>query len=396
MRALTPVLIALLAGPALAQAPVQDGPPNVPDAVPAFPEQTEAPEQPSGIDLVVEQVAEGLETPWAVAVLPDAAGYLVTERPGALRHVAIDGTVSGPIAGVPDVRAQAQGGLLDVALDPDFAETRRIYLSFSKPVGLGRSVTAAIRAVLSDDHASLSEVTEIFAQTPPSISPAHYGSRIEPLPDGTLAITTGERFIGRDIAQDITATYGSVVRVTPEGEAAPDNPFLDTPNAVSALWSYGHRNVQGIATQPGTGALWTIEHGPAGGDELNLIEPGGNYGWPIASYGENYNGSSVGDGRTAHAPDFIEPRYYWDPVIAPGGMVFYEGEMFAEWQGDLLASGLVAAALVRLDIDGDTVTGEERLVEGIGRVRDVAVDADGSILIVVDEGDDSRMMRLSR
>lgn len=393
---LSPVLFAFLAVPVLAQAPVQDGPPNVPGTTPAFPEQTEAPEQISGVEIVTEQVAAGLDTPWAVVVLPNAAGYLVTERPGTLRHVAMDGTVSDPIAGVPEVRAQAQGGLLDIALSPDFAADRTVYISFSKPTGFGRSATAAIRAVLSEDLTALTGVTEIFQQTPPSISPAHYGSRIEPLPDGTLAITTGERFVARDMAQDISATYGSVVRVTPDGDPAPGNPFLAVEDAVPTLWSYGHRNVQGIATQPGTGALWTIEHGPAGGDELNLIEPGANYGWPVASYGENYNGTSVADGRAAHAPDFIEPRYYWDPVIAPGGMVFYDGAMFAEWRGDILASGLVAAALVRLDIDGDTVVGEERLVEGIGRVRDVAVDADGSILIVLDEGGDSRLMRLRR
>ncbi len=385
----------LLSTTALAQ-PVEDGPPNVPGNTPAFPEQTEAPEQISGFEVTASQIAEGLDTPWAVVPLPDGAGYLVTERPGSLRHVTRDGVVSAPITGVPAVRAQRQGGLLDVALAPDFAESRVIYLSFAKPLNLGRSVTAAVRAVISPDHSALSDVVEIFEQNPPSMAPGHFGSRIEPLPDGSLIVTTGDRFVSRDLAQDITATYGVVARVLPDGAPAPDNPFLQTEGAVPSVLSYGHRNIQGAAVQPDTGTLWTIEHGPAGGDELNLIAPGANYGWPLASYGENYNGSAVADGRATHAPDFTEPRYYWDPVIAPGGMVFYDGTMFPEWQGDILASGLVAASIVRLDIDGETVRGEERLLRGIGRVRDVAIDADGSVLFVMDEGANSRLMRLSR
>ncbi len=380
----------------LSAQPVPDGPPNVPDLVPAFPAQTEAPEQLSGFDMTAIQVADGFDTPWAVVALPAGAGYLVTERPGRLRHVTRDGVVSAPIAGVPRVRAQQQGGLLDVAIDPDFAATRVIYLTFSKPRGIGRSVTAAVRAVLSEDHSRLEEVQEIFEQNPPSVAPAHYGSRIEPLPDGSLIVTTGDRFVARDSAQDLSVTYGVVARVMPDGAPAADNPFADVAGAVPTILSYGHRNIQGAAIQPGTGALWTIEHGPAGGDELNLITPGGNYGWPIASYGENYNGTAVGDGRFVHAPDFVEPRYYWDPVIAPGGMVFYDGAMFPEWQGDILAAGLRAGAVVRLDIDGDTVRGEERLQDGIGRVRDIAIDADGSVLFLLNEGNNSRLMRLSR
>ncbi len=319
----------------------------------------------------------------------------MTERGGALRHVARDGTIAAPITGTPTVLAQGQGGLLDLALDPEFATNRLIYLTYSAPVGGGASATAAARATLSEDHTTLSDVTDIFRQAPAAAAPGHYGSRITPLPDGTLAITTGDRMRHADRAQDPATGYGAVLRVTRDGAPPADNPFLGQPNALPILFSHGHRNPQGAAVD-GQGRLWVLEHGPAGGDELNLIAPGANYGWPRVSYGVNYNGSDIGDGRAAHAPDFTPPRHYWDPVIAPGGMVFYEGAMFAEWQGDILAAGLIAQAVVRLDLSGDSVIGEERLAEAVGRVRDIAIDEDGSILFVTDEGARSRLMRLSR
>jgi glucose/arabinose dehydrogenase len=397
MRARLPALVCLLAlplsSPSLAQ-PVADAAPNVPENTPAFPEQTEAPERITE-GYTMTPVAEGLAQPWAVAVLPGDAGYLVTERGGTLRHVGRGGTVSAPLAGVPEVRAQRQGGLLDVALAPDFAETRVIYLTYAAPAGIGRSVTAAARAVLGEDLSTLADLEVIFEQTPPSVAPAHFGSRVQPLPDGSLAITTGDRFVARDLAQDISASYGVVARVMPDGTVPVDNPFVGVEGALPEVYSHGHRNVQGAAVQPETGALWTIEHGPAGGDELNFIVPGGNYGWPVVSYGVNYNGSDVGSGEATHAPDFIEPRYYWDPVIAPGGMVFYEGEMFPEWQGDLLIGGLVAMAVVRLQLDGTRVVAEERLVDGFDRVRDVAIDHDGSVLYVTGH-EDGMLARITR
>lgn len=383
---LTSALAILAALPALAQAPVPEAAENVPGNTPAFPEQTEAPQQLSGVTLATETITTEIDTPWGITVLPGEAGYLVTEQTGNLRHVARDGTVSAPIAGVPEVLFQRQGGLLDVEIAPDFAESRVIYLTYSKPMGSGMSATAAARAVLSEDLTTLTEVADIFVQTPPSPNAMHFGSRVVPSPDGaTVYITTGEHFSERErvLSQDLGTTYGKVVRVTPTGDVPADNPFAGQDGAVGTIWTYGHRNVQGAALDP-RGRLWTIEHGPAGGDELNLIVAGSNYGWPEVTYGINYDGSPVGTGEARHEPDFTEPRYYWDPVIAPGGMVFYDGEMFADWQGDVLASGLVAAAIVRLDIEGDMVVGEERLLEGIGRVRDVAVDNDGAILAVID------------
>lgn len=366
-------------------APVPDGVPNQPDLTPAFAAQIEAPAQTSDFALSQSIVAEGLEHPWAVTVLPDDEGYLVTERSGALRHVSCEGVLSDPISGTPDVFARRQGGLLDVEIAPDFAQSRVIYLTYSKPMGNGRSTTAAARAVLSADATSLSGLRDIFIGNPPSSTPMHYGSRIVADGAGAVFITTGEHSSRgeRVLAQDLSTTYGKVIRVEDTGQ---------TPEA--RIYSYGHRNIQGAALAT-DGRLWTIEHGPAGGDELNIIEAGANYGWPIVSYGVNYNGSAIGTGAARHAPDFTEPRYYWDPVIAPGGMVFYEGAMFPEWSGDILASGLVASALVRLDINGDSVAGEERLLEGIGRVRDVAIDHDGALLIVLDLPD-APLVRIAR
>ena len=395
MHPALPILaLSLIAGAAGAD-PWPDGAPNRPDVTPAFPEQTEAPAQLTTPAPTLTQLATGLDTPWAIAVLPGDAGYLVTERGGTLRHVARDGVISAPIAGVPEVVAERQGGLLDLALAPDFEGSRTLFLTFSAPEAGGLSATAAIRATLSQDMTQLADVTEIFRQTPAAATPGHFGSRVVPLHDGTVAITTGDRMRHADRAQDPGTAYGAVIRVMADGSAPADNPLIETQDALPTLYSHGHRNLQGAALDA-QGRLWTLEHGPAGGDELNLIEPGANYGWPVASYGINYGGSEIGDGRSAHAPDFTPPRYYWDPVIAPGGMVFYDGEMFPDWQGDILAAGLVAQAVVRLDITGDTVAGEERLAEGVGRVRDVAIDHDGAILFITDEGDGSRLMRLAR
>lgn len=363
---------------------VDQGPKNAPGFEPEFPLQTRAPAMQSGVQMTVEEIVTGLDTPWGVAVLPEG-GYLVTERPGRLRLIR-DGRMGDPISGVPEVLAQRQGGLLDVALAEDFDESRVVYLTYAKPVSGGTSATAAARGVLSADGTALTEVADIFVQDPPSPNAMHYGSRVVPAGE-VVYVTTGEHFSLKErvYAQDTDTTYGKVVRLKHRGGAAEGNPFGNE------VWSLGHRNIQG-ADLRADGTLWTLEHGPAGGDELNRITAGANYGWPEVSYGVNYDGSPVGSGNP-RAEGFTEPRYYWDPVIAPGGFVFYDGEMFARWQGDVLAASLNPGGLVRLTLDGDTVVGEERFLEGDMRVRDVEVDHDGAILIL--DGGDGRLLRLT-
>ncbi len=353
------------------------------DFPPAFPEQFRAPLAQSDVSLEVETLAGGLVHPWGIARLPGDAGWLVTERPGRLRHVAPDGTLSDPIAGIPEVLASGQGGLLDVALADDFAETRTIYLTYAKPVD-GGSATAASRMALAGDLRSVADVRDLFVQTPPSTVDKHFGSRILTMPDGALIVTTGEHSSDatRIFAQDLDKTYGKVIRVSAEGEALPDNPFTDQEGAVDTIWSYGHRNIQGAAVD-GDGRLWTIEHGPKGGDELNLTEPGLNYGWPVISYGERYSGGEIGSGEAAQA-GMEQPVYFWDPVIAPGGMDFVSGEAFADWDGDLLIGSLNPGGVVRLRLEDGLVVEEERLLRDRGRIRDVEVQPDGTFIVLTD------------
>ncbi len=371
------LLAALAATPASAQ--VAQGPKNVPEFAPAFENQTRAPDIGGDIALRVTPVATGLAHPWGIAVLPED-GYLVTERPGRLNHISGDGTITR-IGGLPEIAVRGQGGLLDVAVAEDFSETRRVFLTFARDAGRGLA-TVAVSARLSEDNTALSDIRDIFQQTPPASGGRHFGSRI--VIDGDTAfITIGDRGTP-DTAQDLRATIGKVVRVTLDGGIPGDNPFAGQSGALAEVWSYGHRNPQGAALHPRTGELWTLEHGPAGGDELNRIEPGANYGWPIISYGENYSGSPVGSGRT-EGDGLEQPRYYWDPVIAPGDFTFYDGDLFDGWRGDVLAASLRPGGLVRLTLDGDRVTGEARYLGNLGRVRDVEVDRDGSLLVLTDD-----------
>jgi glucose/arabinose dehydrogenase len=381
MTRLATAFLACLATAASAEVP--QGPKNVPEFAPAFENQTRAPQIADGTQLAAERISGGLVHPWGIAVLPEG-GYLVTERIGRLVHIGPDGGVT-PIAGVSeDIAVDGQGGLLDVALAEDFAETRRIFLTYAKRQGLRSSATAAATAVLDLDAGRLTDLADIFVQTPARSGGRHFGSRIV-TDGGAVFVTTGDRGEA-ELAQDLRAAQGKVVRVTADGGIPSDNPFAGQAGALGEIWSFGHRNLQGAARHPETGALWTLEHGPAGGDELNRIEPGANYGWPMVSYGENYSGSPVGSGRTS-AEGVVEPRYYWDPVIAPGGFTFYDGDLFEGWRGDVVAASLNPGGLVRLRLDGETVTGEARYLGDLGRIRDVAIDRDGAILVVTDDPD---------
>ncbi len=333
-------------------------------------------------------VARGLEHPWGLAFLPDGR-MLVTERPGRLRIVARDGSLSAPLAGVPAVFAQRQGGLLDVALDRDFAASRTLYLSYAEPDERGNAGTAVARARLG--AAGLEDVRVIFRQIPKVRGGLHFGSRVVQARDGNLFVTLGERY-QRDRAQDLGAHLGKVVRIKPEGGAPPDNPFVGRAGALPEIWSYGHRNVQGAALHSATGALWTAEHGAQGGDEINRPEAGRNYGWPVITYGRDYSGASIGEG-TAKA-GMEQPLHYWDPSIAPSGMAFYEGDAFPGWNGNLFIGSLKFQALSRLELDGSKVVSEERLLRGLNeRIRDVRVGPDGLIYLLTDSSD-GRVLRV--
>ena len=366
--------------PVTAFAEVPQGKPNS-SFLPAFENQTRAPQLPD-TQVRVEEFATGLENPWGIARMPDGR-LLVTERPGRLRLVGADGLVSGAIAGLEKVDDRGQGGLLDVALSPNFDTDQVVFWTYAKPIS-GGTVTAAARGVFSEGGEIL-DARDIFVQQPLSDNPMHFGSRIIPLEDGTVWITTGEHSVREDAvkAQDINTTFGKIVRLTWDGLMPMDNPYVGR-DGDDAVWSYGHRNIQGAAIDP-AGHLWTVEHGPRGGDELNRPEAGKNYGWPVISYGVNYNGSPVGGG--AAVQDGMEqPVYYWDPVIAPGGMLFYDGD-FAPWQGNLIVASLRPGGLVRLMLRDGRVIGEERLLPDAGRVRDVELMPDGSLLVLLDSKD---------
>ncbi len=332
-------------------------------------------------------VADGLDHPWGLAFLPDGS-MLVTERSGQLRHVAEDGAVSEPIAGTPEVDARGQGGLLDVAVAPDFAESRHVYLSFSEFGEADTNSTAVARGTLSADNASLENVEVIFSQRPKVQSTKHFGSRLVFDGDGHLFVTLGERSETRfrDQAQDLGSHLGKIVRINLDGSVPEDNPFVGRQGALPEIWSYGHRNIQAALLHPETGALWEIEHGPKGGDELNIARSGENYGWPVVSFGVNYDGTPVGSGDS-DGDGFSDPIYQWTPVIAPSGMIIHSGKGFPEWEGNLFVGGLASTALVRLELEGETVKAEERLLENLGlRIRDVVEGPDGSIYVITDEG----------
>lgn len=328
-------------------------------------------------------VAQGLEHPWSLAFLPGDGPLrmLVTERAGRLRMVGADGKVSPPIAGVPPVHAVNQGGLLDVAVAPDFAQSRRIYLSLAQAVD-GGARTAVISARLVD--LTLTDVKTVFAQADIVAGGHHFGSRIAIGRDGSLYITTGERYVAKDRAQSLDSHLGKVIRVNADGTVPRDNPFVGTPGTRPEIWSLGHRNMQGAAIHPVTGKLWTNEHGPKGGDELNIPAPGRNYGWPVVGYGIDYSGQKMHDSTSKAGME--QPVHYWVPSIAPSGMAFYTADRFPTWRGSLFIGALAGEHLARLTLDGERVVAEERLlVERKERIRDVRQGPDGFIYVLTDE-----------
>ena len=366
---------------------------NTPNQQPAFPGQTRACASPSNVAFNVTVLARGLSSPWAVEPLP-GGDFLVTEKAGRLRIVAAAGQVGEPIGGVPDVDDRGQGGLLDVALSPSFATDNTIYWSYSEPRDGGNGTSVA-RGVLSSDRRRLDQVRVIFRALPTYNGRLHYGSRLAFGPDGMLYITLGERsdIAIRPQAQHMNSHMGKIIRIAPDGSVPADNPFVNQPNARPEIWTLGHRNIQSAAFDP-QGRLWEVEHGPKGGDELNLIEKGKNYGWPVQSFGEEYSGSAISTAQTTR-PGIVDPVYYWDPVIAPSGMEFYTGNAFPAWRGSVFVGALRDTRLVRLALSNDRVTAEEHLLADRGkRLRDVRQGPDGFLYIVTDE-DNGELWRLS-
>ncbi|MEX1267407.1 MAG: PQQ-dependent sugar dehydrogenase, partial [Balneolaceae bacterium] len=323
------------------------------------------------IDFQVQTVVEGLEVPWGMAFLPDGS-VLISERDGDLRIVRDGELQESPIDGVPEVWANGQGGLLDVALHPEYEDNGWIYISYSKP-GDGGAHTAIIRGKLNDN--SLTDIEELFAGEPPTDRGQHFGSRIVFDPDGYMYFSIGDR--GQmDLAQDINSSNGKVYRLHDDGSIPDDNPFVGQDGKDEAF-NYGHRNPQGMAVHPETGAVWTHEHGPRGGDEINIEQPGANYGWPVISYGINYDGSVLTDETEREGME--QPVHYWDPSIAPSGMAFISGDTYPAWEGNIMVGALSFQLLSRVVLDGDEFVQEERLLEGIGRIRDVELAPDGYI-----------------
>jgi aldose sugar dehydrogenase len=364
--------------------PLETRRPNAPDQRPAFPGQTRTCGITSNVAFDVAVLAKGLEHPWAVEPLPDG-GLLVTEKSGRIRIISATGQMGQPITGVPEVDSRGQGGLLDVALSPKFASDRTIYWSYSEP-RKGGNATSVARGVLSVNQTGLEEVRVIFRAKPTYDGDKHFGSRLAFGPDGMLYVTLGERSDTpmRPQAQRLDSHMGKILRINPDGSVPKDNPFVGQSNALPEIWTLGHRNVQAAAFDP-QGRFWDVEHGTKGGDELNLVEKGKNYGWPLVAYGEEYSGTAIPNAVTAR-DGFQQPVYYWDPVIAPSGLQFYTGDVFPAWKGSLFVGGMKDTKLVRLTLENDRVTGEEHLLADRGqRIRDVRQGPDGALYVVTDQ-----------
>ncbi|VTU36968.1 Soluble aldose sugar dehydrogenase YliI precursor [Variovorax sp. PBS-H4] len=339
-----------------------------------------------------EVIASGLQNPWGVAFLP-ASRFLVTEKAGRMRMVAADGKVGEPVAGIPPVAAGGQGGLLDVLVDSDFDKNRTVYFCFSEPAaGGGANSTALARGQLSTDGSRLDNVRVIFSQRPKVDSRAHFGCRIVEARDGTLFLTLGDRFSHKEDAQTLDNHLGKLVRIDKNGKAPADNPFVGRPGALPEIWSYGHRNSQGATLAP-DGKLWMHEHGPQGGDEINVPVAGRNYGWPVITYGENYGGGKIGEGIT-RKEGMEQPLHYWVPSIAPSGMAFLTSDRYgAAWKGNLFVGSLKFGYLDRIELRDGKVVAEHRLLEGRARIRDVKLGPDGLLYVLTDESD-GKLIRL--
>ncbi|MCE0912113.1 MULTISPECIES: PQQ-dependent sugar dehydrogenase [Pseudomonas] len=337
--------------------------------------------------LTVSTLADGLRNPWALAFLPGGKDMLVTERAGNLRLVNAEGKVGPPISGVPKVWAEGQGGLLDVVLSPAFDKDRTVYLSYAEEGSDGKAGTAVGRGQLSEDRARLENFTVIFRQQPKLSVGNHFGSRLVFDRNGYLFIALGENN-QRPTAQDLDKLQGKIVRILPDGEVPKDNPFVGNDNVRPEIWSFGHRNQQGAALNPWTGKLWTHEHGPRGGDEINIPEPGKNYGWPIATHGINYSLLPIPEAKGKHVDGMVDPHHVWEKSPGISGMAFYDSPTFKAWDHNLFIGALATQELIRLQLDGDKVVHEERLLGDLkARIRDVRVGPDGYLYVLTDDKD---------
>jgi glucose/arabinose dehydrogenase len=372
--------------------PVETLPANT-DYEPAFEGQTRIDGVITTTDYESRIVTSGLKAPWGVTSLPDGR-LLVTEKEGIMRIVTTTGTVSSAITGIPDVNTAGQGGLLGLCLDPQFASNRMVYWAFSENAA-GGTLTAVAKGRLADDEKSIENATVIYRANPAYPSELHYGGRVAFDRAGYLFLSTGERSVlpTRPLAQSVEAALGKIIRITTDGQPAPGNPTFSGSGALPELYSIGHRNPQGIAVHPETGDLWQVEHGPRGGDELNHVRAGANYGWPTITYGIEYTGETIGDG-IQQKDGMEQPVYYWDPVISPSGITFYKGDRVPEWKNNLFLSSLSAKHIVRLVFDGNKVVGEERLlVSEDQRFRDITQGIDNALYAVTDAG---RLYRIDR
>lgn len=378
-------------------APVQTGPANAPNQKPSFAGQTRAPEAKANVAYEVSDYVTGLAKPWGLAFLPNGA-LLISEKAGRLRLFE-GGKLSDPIAGVPAVDTNGQGGLLGLAVDPNYARNGTVYMAFSEKQADGKNNTAVARGRLVSSTGQpprLEDVRVIWRQVPSIASRGHFGSRLVFARDGTLYVTTGDRMINesRPNAQRLDTAIGKIVRINADGSPPKDNPFVGKANARPDVYALGIRNSQAAALHPRTGELWEIEHGTKGGDELNIIRKGKNYGWPDVAYGVEYSGATITGGLTQKAGT-EQPIYYWDPVIAPSGMAFYTHDAAPAWKGSLFVGGLADKRLTRLTLDGDKVVGEERLLAEVNeRIRDVVVGPDGALYVATD-ADNGRVLKVT-